>query len=136
VKNFQACNTLTMSAVAQHLSYLPRFQVVVCLTCKFCIRPNGSYDHFRRWHKELGREVRKELEEYCNGLDLVEPKDVVNPVDKVAIQGLELHNGNKCDVLGCNYICVKESMAMAHGRLHGWLVGRPRTWVKTHTQVH
>jgi Orsellinic acid/F9775 biosynthesis cluster protein D len=93
------------------------------------------FKHLQRWHQDLGLGVRKELEHYFNELDLVEPKDIINPNNQDVIDGLELHNGNKCDVPGCTYICSKESMAMLHARKHGWTKGKPYTWVKTYVQV-
>jgi hypothetical protein len=87
------------------------------------------------WHKELGLDVRKELAHYCAELNLINPRDVINPSDQVVVNGLQLHDGNKCVVLGCKYICAKESTAMVHGRGHGWTKGKPRTWEKTHVQV-
>jgi Orsellinic acid/F9775 biosynthesis cluster protein D len=124
-----------MSVIEQHLLYVPRYRVVVCLACKYCIRPNGAYEHLRRWHKDLARVVRKELEDYCAELDLAAMEDVVNPIDKVVIDGLKLHYGNKCKLDGCNYLCAKESMAVSHARGHGWVLGKSKTWVKTHVQV-
>jgi hypothetical protein len=66
---------------------------------------------------------------------LVDPKDVDTPRDKVVVEGLELQSGNKCVMLECNYICTKESTAMVHARGHGWVMGKPKTWTKTHVQV-
>jgi Orsellinic acid/F9775 biosynthesis cluster protein D len=125
-----------MSLVEQHLLYIPLHRVVVCLLCQYCIRPNGTYEHLRRWHKDMTRQARKELEDYCSGLALAEPRDVTNPMDKVMIASLKLYDGNKCSIDGCNYMCSKDSMAITHARSHGWVAGRPKTWVKTHVQVH
>src|SRR6202012_5252974 len=107
----------------------------ICLRCKFCISPKGARRHLLRWHKDLSMEVRRELQSYCAGLDLVEPKDVVNPSDKASIYGLQLHAGSRCAVPRCDYICTKESTAMVHARGHGWVKGKPKTWVETSVQV-
>jgi Orsellinic acid/F9775 biosynthesis cluster protein D len=125
-----------MSGIEQYFLHIPLHRVIVCLSCKYCIRPTATYKHLCTWHKDLTRGARKELEDYCSELDLAEPHDVTNPVDKVMIPSLKLYDGNKCTMDGCNYMCSKDSMAVAHARGHGWVTGRPKTWVKTHVQVH
>jgi Orsellinic acid/F9775 biosynthesis cluster protein D len=135
LKSLHALNSVTMSVIEQHLLYIPQHHVVICRACQYCIKPNGAAKHLRRWHKELSLPVRKELEHYCNGLDLIAAEDIINPIDRVVIPGLELRNGNKCNVHGCHYVCSKESMVIAHARGHGWVLGNEKTWVKTHVQV-
>src|SRR6202041_2283330 len=126
------------SIVNEHLLYVEEHKVVICRTCKFCIRPGGSRDHFRRYHNELGRSTRKELEEHCDSLDLANPKDVLPPTannNREAIDGLALYTGLRCKILNCGAVCVKESTAMQHARSHGWVLNRPKIWVICKVQV-
>ena len=124
-----------MSVVEQYLLYIASSRVVICRVCQFCITPDGAQKHFQRWHKDVSLTVRKELTHHCSQIDLAGQKDVVDPNNKIVVQGLQLHDGNKCVSIGCNYICAKESTAMVHAREHGWVKGKPRTWMKCYVQV-
>ena len=86
----------------EHIVYVEQYKVVVCRTCKYCIRPGGSYQHFRRWHKDLGLLVRKELQSYCDALDLANPKDVPVHTDGATIDGLTLYTGRRCTIPTCS----------------------------------
>jgi uncharacterized C2H2 Zn-finger protein len=115
--------------VDEHLLYVEEHRVVICRTCKYCIRPGGPCYHFRRYHNELGLPTRKELERYCDGLDLANPKDVPLPTANcAAIDGLALHMGLRCTIPTCGAVCVKESTAIQHARSHGWILNRPKIW--------
>jgi hypothetical protein len=124
-----------MSIVDEHIRYVEEYKVVICRTCRYCIRPGGSYDHFRLWHKDLGLPVRKELQSHCDSLDLANPKDVRVPTDGATIDDLALYTGRRCTIPACGALCVKESQAIKHARGHGWVVGRPKTWETCKVQV-
>jgi hypothetical protein len=128
---------MSTSIVNEHLLYLEEHRVVICRTCKHCIRPGGSGHHFRRQHKELERHTRRALKEHCDSLNLANPKDIPLPTPNncAAIDGLALHTGLRCTISTCGALSLKESTAIQHARSHGWVLNRPETWVICKVQV-
>jgi Orsellinic acid/F9775 biosynthesis cluster protein D len=126
---------MTAITITDHLSYLQDYRVVVCTQCKYCIQPSGGYTHFLSLHKDLSKATRKVLVEHCKGLDLDNPAHVVPSGNKTVVHGLSLNDGFKCKQPAYSYTCSQESSAEAHGREHGWVTGRPRTWMKIKVQV-
>ena len=124
-----------MTIIDENLLYIPTYQVVICLPCQYCIRPGGVYEHLRREHHTMTRHMRKELEDYCSKLDLIEPELVKIPTDRTRIDGLRVSNGQKCQVEGCSDVCGKQSQAEKHARTHGWTTSKPNTWTKQSVQV-
>src|SRR5579859_2197757 len=121
--------------VSEYVCYLPNYEVVVCLTCKYCISSNGSKRHFGRWHKDLLLATRKIITAFCQTLQLRQPQDVPPPPDKTPIEILSVKSGRECQVVGCNYVCSMERTAEEHGRNHGWTKGKPKTWKSQPVQV-
>ena len=121
--------------VNDYVSYLSRYQVVICRACKYCITPNYSQSHFSDWHSELVLTTRQAITKYCNGLRLCMPNEMQIPMDKKPIDGLKVTCGRICLMDGCGYVCGKESMAEKHARTHGWVKGKDCTWRSHAVQV-
>ena len=102
----------------EYLIHLPEQQVLVCRSCKYCLQPDGVYQHLQRSHLTIPVKVRKELIEYTEDLTLRGPTKVITPTRSIsAFECLKIIDGFQCSV--CNTLCgtigsVKKHCATAH----------------------
>lgn len=122
--------SMTTSANHRKLLFLPEHGVLVCRTHRYCLRPGGTKEHFREFHKSLALRVRQELVKYSDalGVRLVAPKEVRSPPEgSTPIEGLELLEGCKCTE--CGYLCGRIATAREHAKSHGWTKSKGACWI-------
>jgi hypothetical protein len=105
----------------QYVKYLPQFQVVVCLSCQYCLQSaEGAKLHFRNLHKEVKLQGRQAVASYVGSLTLKNPTDILLPCEPIAaIPELPVSkDGWKCNL--CTYFCAQETMIKLHAtNAHG-----------------
>lgn len=120
------------------LQYLPEHKVIVCSTCRYCIKSNGVELHLQRFHKDVQFKIRKD---WCNVVnqraqsgDLLEPHEVVHPTRTSGpVKELRVVDGFECST--CGFVCGTLGTAQFHARTHGWCVGKETSWKPQHVQV-
>ena len=105
----------------QYIAYNDQFHIMICHLCEYGIPKNGIGLHYRRHHKDLSLQTRKELVLYANNFDLVEnieyPDEIIPP-----ITGIKIDKGMVCSNQSCNYACILQSSMEKHCQLqHDWV---------------
>jgi len=149
-KNFQPKSTLptimSNSSISDYVSYLPDYQVLICLSCQWCLSPINDrvQIHFRNKHKSIPLSTRKEIIEYSESINIVDPKNVRLPlIDIAPIEGLEVFSGWRCKEKSvnnpseiCRECCTTEVSIEKHCRDdHGWTASKGITWTKQSFQT-
>jgi|SRR5277367_2556209 len=94
------------SSSEQHLLYLPEHKALICRLCRHAIVPahESVLRHFRDSHKSIELTVRKQLASYANGLEAIEPDEILIPERGThMIEGLALLDGYEC--CKCRHVC-------------------------------
>jgi hypothetical protein len=120
------------------LRYLPKYKVILCSICRYCIKGDGIDLHLQRVHKDVHFKTRKEwrqqIKEDVDGQEVVEPAAVEIPIHaSTPIQELPIMDGFQC--LSCDFISGTVGTTQLHARTHGWLTGKQPSWKLQHVQV-
>lgn len=116
----------------QSLLYLEQFRTIICRECQYGITKGGIRLHFRRHHRDIPLEQRRELESYAQTFDITETKDVQHPTEEInVIEGLRIYeNGLMCVWSGCNHLrSTLTSMKQHCFEEHGWIESKGMLYV-------
>ena len=107
--------------IDQYVTYNDQFHIMICRLCEHGIPKNGVGLHYRRHHKDLTLQTRKELVLHAKNFDLVEnieySNEIIPPID-----GIKIEKGMVCSNQLCNYACLLQSSMEEHCKLqHNWI---------------
>lgn len=95
------------------LEYNARYRVLICRDCHYAIQKNALGSHLLR-HK-IYREERQRLLSTINGLDIVEPDDILLPTAIIEpVDALPVVSGHCCSVTGCGHLCASSKRMRRH----------------------
>ncbi|KGO73178.1 Protein of unknown function DUF3505 [Penicillium italicum] len=99
------------------LQYLPTYQVLICLRCRYAIQPGAVGRHLKEIH-EFHRSSRQAFIKYASEFKLAQPNDVVSPdADQFPVPLLPVQGGMACCHDGCSYLCATTKRMKQHWRL-------------------
>jgi hypothetical protein len=102
---------------SQVLQYLPTYQVLICLRCRYAIQPGAVGRHFKEIH-HLHRSSRQAFVKYASRFELAQPNDVVFPdEDQFPVPLLPVQDGLACCFDACTYLCATTKRMKQHWRL-------------------
>ncbi|KAF7136679.1 hypothetical protein CNMCM5793_005957 [Aspergillus hiratsukae] len=102
---------------SQLLHYLPTYQVLICLRCRYAIQPGAVARHLKEIH-HVHRSARKAFVDYASKFELTQPDDVVLPVEaQFPVPLLPVLNGIVCCFEGCAHLCATTKRMKQHWRL-------------------
>jgi hypothetical protein len=118
-----------------HLYFLQEYGIIICIACKYAIKPDGITRHFRDHHSQLiTAKDRSSLVQSVSSFPLVRPEAVQTPLTPCErIKYLKLKDGIKCTE--CQYYCIGEESMKTHCRdKHGWSASKQNTWTTCYLQ--
>jgi Orsellinic acid/F9775 biosynthesis cluster protein D len=115
----------------QYVRVAQPFNVLLCVSCKYCITKDALEDHFQREHIDIPLQRRNEIAVHVNTLNLQDPDKVRMPNDVIpAIEGLNVDDGFMCAYEGCSEVWGTLNSIQKHCRnAHGWTtsIGKQNT---------
>lgn len=109
--------TLNAALPYQVLQYLPTYQVLICLRCRYAIQPGAVGRHLKEIH-HVHRSSRQAFVKYASKFELAQPNDVVLPgEDHFPVPLLPVQDGIACYFDGCTHLCVTIKRMKQHWRL-------------------
>lgn len=95
------------------IAYLEEYGVAICKKCQFAIQPSALPSHLLR--HQIYRQERRELLQRLSKLKLPEPDNVPPPgSNSDPLPHLTVHQGFKCERLGCEHACVSSKRMSQH----------------------
>ncbi|EAW06578.1 uncharacterized protein ACLA_082690 [Aspergillus clavatus NRRL 1] len=102
---------------SQLLHYLPTYQVLICLRCRYAIQPGAVVRHLKEIHY-VHRSARQAFVEYASEFELAQPNDVVLPDEaQFPVPLLPVQDGIACCFEGCAHLCATTKRMKQHWRL-------------------
>jgi hypothetical protein len=102
---------------SQLLHYLPTYQVLICLRCRYAIQPGAVVRHLKEIHYDH-RSARQAFVKYASEFELVKPNDVILPNEaQFPVPLLPVQDGIACCFKGCAHLCVTTKRMKQHWRL-------------------
>lgn len=96
------------------LKYFPAYQVLICTSCRYALKPGGIVRHMKDIH-HLQHEQRRPYTLYASNLKLKKPEDVSEPREEdFPMPYLPLEQGWRCEALRCDYLCVSTKRMENH----------------------
>ena len=97
--------------------YLSDYSVLICKEHGYA--GHNIQTHLNREH-HLDRQEKKHIQDLYQGLNLISPEEVINPLIKGApIECLRIYHGLQC--LICDHIAVSENTMRSHcNKSHKW----------------
>jgi len=112
-----------------HMSYNKDYKLIICIQCRYAVKPHGIYRHFKERHPKIfSTKDKEQLCQYGATFQLEIPESIKQP-DRIiaAVSGLKVTNGFKCNI--CEYFCIGNSSIVNHCRsLHNWGTAKMRIW--------
>ncbi|KAJ9616882.1 hypothetical protein H2200_000602 [Cladophialophora chaetospira] len=106
---------------AQLFSYLPRYRVIVCNTCRYAVPPKAVSRHLKEIHRIL-RSARQPFLDWVSTLALCEPEEVIVPNrEEFPVPELPVYTGLRCRRRDCGHLCLTEKRMKSH-----WLSAHPK----------
>ena len=107
----------------EYLIYNEVYRVIICRSHKYAISPNSVSRHLQKYHQSIPLKTRQFLEQSAEKLDLVTTEEVGIPWDETVVDGLEVHDGFKCEYDDCNELRGSiDSMKKHCQQEHNWKV--------------
>lgn len=95
------------------IAYVEEYGVAICKKCQFAIQPSALPSHLLR--HQIYRQERRELLQRLSKLKLPEPDNVPLPgSNSTPLPHLTVHQGFKCERLGCEHACVSSKRMSQH----------------------
>ncbi|KAI0965493.1 hypothetical protein F4678DRAFT_452764 [Xylaria arbuscula] len=102
----------TNTALGGVLTYLPKYGVVICKSCRFAIQPSAFSSHLQSHH--ILRSERRHILDQLFALHLPPPERVGVPAsDSRRIADLPILSGFKCEA-ECHYACTSVKRMCQH----------------------
>lgn len=96
------------------LRHLARYNVLLCVSCGYCVLPNAIDRHLKSIHRSPWYERRKHVKA-VEQLQLASWEDVIYPgPDSPPIPGLPVLSGHICIRSGCQHLCATLKRMQAH----------------------
>lgn len=113
----------------QLLQYFPTYEVLICASCRYAIKPRGVNRHLKEIHY-LYNEQRRPYTLYASSFKLKNPEDVPNPREQdFPVPYLPLEQGWKCNAAGCDYLCISTKRMETHwSSRHGCKGNASQDW--------
>lgn len=120
-----------------YITYNKEYRVLICLKHQYAVTPESIKRHFdKEHHPETPLKVRQQIIQYSNTLKLCEPVNVANPPEyQLAIPGLEVRLGSRCNFTGCMVICGTQDSMKKHVKDHIWDRNSGNKWEKINVQT-
>ena len=107
------------------LQYLSPYQVIVCTSCKYAVRPNSIARHLKEIHR-VERLERDPFMQYVAKFTLAEQELVVQyEPSEFPVPLLPVQSGLRCISKECTYLCATEKRMRHH-----WLSAHGRQGVE------
>ncbi|KIW21070.1 hypothetical protein PV08_01649 [Exophiala spinifera] len=104
------------------LVYLPDHGLVICKPCGFAVQPNALSSHLLR--HQIYRDRRQKILDQVAELVLLQPAQVPLPTDiPEAFPHLPVASGYRCNLPGCDHLCISEKRMSQHLRDHHKYIG-------------
>lgn len=131
---------MSLENIEKYVKYIEEYRVLVCIQHQYALMPGkGIKHHFNKFHTAVPLEIRNSIIEYSKTLDLVEPENVLTPIEEeTMIKELKLHkNGFLCTHDDCiGHIEATEGMMQKHYQnSHKTIKKGTRTWRKQAVQT-
>ncbi|RAL13396.1 uncharacterized protein BO97DRAFT_38405 [Aspergillus homomorphus CBS 101889] len=112
----KAREAMELTTPSQLLHYLPTYQVLICLTCRYAIQPGAITRHMKDIH-QIHRSTRRSFVAFASGCELVQPENVVLPDEtQFPVPFLPIQEGFACCFEECAYLCVTHKRMEQHWR--------------------
>jgi hypothetical protein len=118
-----------------HLTFLQEYGIIICIACKYAIKPDGIARHFRNQHtRQVNAKDRSSLVQSASLFPLVKPEEVQTPLMPCErIKHLKLMDGVKCTE--CRHCCISEESIKTHCRdKHSWSASKQNKWTTCYLQ--
>jgi hypothetical protein len=118
-----------------YLHFSPGYQIIICIPCKYAIKPDGIARHFKDQHSgQLDAKDRTTLVQYASMFTLIKPEEIQMPgLPCQRIIELKLRDGMKCNQ--CRFLCIGNESIKAHCRdKHSWNASKRNIWTECYVQ--
>jgi hypothetical protein len=126
-----------------YFTCLPKYRVVLCKICHYCVWPDNARTHLRGKHSMLSKAeralIREELQAWQGVSHSHEQLEIPQAVDQ-PVQGLRLfQDGKQCrlEPEECTFVCRPMDSLKKHWRaVHKWTATGRRGGSKTAASLH
>jgi len=118
-----------------YLHFWSEYRIIICIPCKYAIKPDGIARHFRDHHsRQVNAKDRSTLVQYASTFTLIKPEEIQMPLLPCQrITYLKLRDGIKCNQ--CRFFCVGNESIKAHCRdKHDWSASKRNIWTECYLQ--
>ena len=130
----------SLENIDNYVKYKEEYGVLVCIQHQYALMPGkGIKNHLKTYHTAISLETRNAIIEYGEGLNLIEPGNVLMSIEEqTMIKELKLHkDGLICTHKDCTgHVEATQGMMQKHYQnIHKETKKNERTWRKQAVQT-